>query len=189
MLLFLATHFFTCYHAQVETPAWKFLWNGPQVLTSLVKISEFDDVKAQHDDGGHCKGILWQPVHDGSTVRTWDLLVLIPNVIFLIILVRTIDKSFKSTVGIRIQDMSIFFNVGPLKESIFLTIFYGLYFSHQYTNITNYISSWYRPSVGSFSCTASTPICLDFYGVCVYLRSIRMTLLSTHQLKTHRGLV
>ena len=47
-----------------------------------------------------------------------------------------------------------FLNVGLLKESIFLTTFYGLYFSHQYTNITNYIFSWYRPSVGSFSCTA-----------------------------------
>ena len=35
-----------------------------------------------------------------------------------------------------------FLNVGLLKESIFLTTFYGLYFSHQYTNITNYISSW-----------------------------------------------
>ena len=39
-----------------------------------------------------------------------------------------------------------FFYVGLPKESIFLTTFYGLYFSHQYTNITNYISSWYRPS-------------------------------------------
>ena len=29
-----------------------------------------------------------------------------------------------------------FFNVGPPKKSIFLTTFYGLYFSHQYTNIT-----------------------------------------------------
>ena len=38
--------------------------------------------------------------------------------------------------------MKVFFYVGPPKESIFLTTFYGLYFSHQYTNITNYISSW-----------------------------------------------
>ena len=36
-----------------------------------------------------------------------------------------------------------FFYVGSPKESIFLTTYYGLYFSHQYTNITNYISSWF----------------------------------------------
>ena len=32
---------------------------------------------------------------------------------------------------------TIFLNVGPFKESIFLTNFYCLYFSHQYTSITN----------------------------------------------------
>ena len=53
-----------------------------------------------------------------------------------------------------------FLNVGPPKESIFQTTFYGLYFGHQYTNITTYISSWYRPSGGSFSYTASTPVFL-----------------------------
>ena len=37
-----------------------------------------------------------------------------------------------------------FLNVGPPKESILLTTFYGLFSSHQYTNITNYISSWLR---------------------------------------------
>ena len=36
----------------------------------------------------------------------------------------------------------LFFNVDSPKESIFLTTFYGLYFSQQYTNITNYISSY-----------------------------------------------
>ena len=36
-----------------------------------------------------------------------------------------------------------FFVVGSPKESIFLTTLYGLYFSQQYTNFTNYISSWY----------------------------------------------
>ena len=34
-----------------------------------------------------------------------------------------------------------FLNIDPPKESIFLTTFYGLYFSRQYKNITNYISS------------------------------------------------
>ena len=57
---------------------------------------------------------------------------------------------------LKCSKFSIFFNVGSPKESIFLITFYGLYFSHQYINITNYMSSWYRPSVGSFSCTAST---------------------------------
>ena len=47
--------------------------------------------------------------------------------------------------GIRGIKSRYFFNLGPPKESIFLTTFYGLYFGHQYTNITNYISSWYRP--------------------------------------------
>ena len=37
-----------------------------------------------------------------------------------------------------------FFIVDPPKESIFFLItFYGLYFSHQYANITNNISSCY----------------------------------------------
>ena len=31
-----------------------------------------------------------------------------------------------------------FFNVGPLRRTSFLTTFYGLYFSHHYTHITNY---------------------------------------------------
>ena len=62
------------------------------VLNHLVDLDadeEFnDDAKYNpSDDQSHCKAILWQPVHDGSTVRTWDLLVLIPNVIFLIVLV------------------------------------------------------------------------------------------------------
>ena len=39
----------------------------------------------------------------------------------------------------------------PPMESIFLNTFYGLYFSHHNTYITNYISSWYRPSVGRYS--------------------------------------
>ena len=34
-----------------------------------------------------------------------------------------------------LTDHKFFLNVGPLKESIFLTVFYGLYFSHQHTNI------------------------------------------------------
>ena len=36
---------------------------------------------------------------------------------------------------------NFFLNVGPPQERIFLTTFYVLHFSHQYTNITNYISS------------------------------------------------
>ena len=38
------------------------------------------------------------------------------------------------------------FLIGSPKESIFLTTCYGLYFRHQYTNITNYNSSWYSYS-------------------------------------------
>jgi len=58
-------------------------------LVDLNADDEFnDDAKYNpSDDQTHCKAILWQPVNEGSTVRTWDLLVLIPNVIFLIVLV------------------------------------------------------------------------------------------------------
>ena len=43
----------------------------------------------------------------------------------------------KSLIQIKdLEDRKLFFlNVGPPKESIILTTFYGLYFSHQYTNI------------------------------------------------------
>ena len=38
---------------------------------------------------------------------------------------------------------SIFFNVGPHKEDIFLTTFYGLYFNHQlHIYFTDYNSCW-----------------------------------------------
>ena len=40
------------------------------------------------------------------------------------------------------RNLLIFLNVCSPKESIFLTTFYNLYFSHQYTHITNYISSF-----------------------------------------------
>ena len=58
-----------------------------------------------------------------------------------------------------VMDFFSFLNVGPPKESIFLTTFYGLYFSHQYTNITNYISSCYSIST---TCQSAEYI-LEFY--------------------------
>ena len=42
-----------------------------------------------------------------------------------------------------------FFMLALLRRASFLTTFCGLYFSHHYTYITNYFSSWCRPSVGS----------------------------------------
>ena len=62
-------------------------------LTELDADSEFDDDHFFHDDQGHCKNILWTPIHAGTTVRTWDLLVLIPNLIFLIVLVNIYPNS------------------------------------------------------------------------------------------------
>ena len=58
-------------------------------LTDLDTDDEFDDRHFfnNDDDQGHCKNILWTPIHAGTTVRTWDLLVLIPNLIFVIVLV------------------------------------------------------------------------------------------------------
>ena len=41
-----------------------------------------------------------------------------------------------------------------------MTTIYGLYCSHHYTYITNYISSWCRSYVCNFLCTASTPVFL-----------------------------
>ena len=51
----------------------------------------------------------------------------------------------------------IFFYVGPLKEDIFLTTFYGLYFSHLHTYALQ-VSSW--ASEDSFPCTAVTSFIL-----------------------------
>ena len=36
------------------------------------------------------------------------------------------------------SEVEILFYVGSPKEDIFLTTFYGLYFSHHFTHITNY---------------------------------------------------
>ena len=47
-------------------------------------------------------------------------------------------------------DEADFFNVGPPKESIFLTTIYGLYFSHHYTHITNYNLSHFGPLWAAF---------------------------------------
>ena len=54
-----------------------------------------------------------------------------------------IQKSYPKKISKDLSYSMFFLNVGLPKESIFLTIFYGLYFSHQYTNITNYIYSCY----------------------------------------------
>ena len=51
----------------------------------------------------------------------------------------------------KVWNILFFYVVGPPKESIFLITINGLYFSYHYTySITNYLSSWCRPSVGSF---------------------------------------
>ena len=67
-----------------------------------------------------------------------------------------VGKNFLST---------FFFNVGPLKEDIFLTTIYGLYFSI-ITHITNYNCS----HVGTLwlSCTAPTPV---FRAPCLIYRT------------------
>ena len=49
-----------------------------------------------------------------------------------------IFTSAERTMHLLLKYFFIFFNVCPLKEGIFLTTFYGLYFSHHYTHITNY---------------------------------------------------
>ena len=53
-----------------------------------------------------------------------------------------------------------FFYVGAPKESIFLSTIYGLYISHHYTHYKLHFSSWYKPSVGSFSSILSICLCL-----------------------------
>ena len=54
----------------------------------------------------------------------------------------------------------IFFNVGPPKENIFLTTFYGLYFQskmHKYFTDYNFLWGLW----GQLPCTASTPLSFD----------------------------
>ena len=59
-----------------------------------------------------------------------------------------------------------FFYVGPPKENIFSTTFYGLYFSN---HITNYNLFHMLDLRGQFSCTASTPVFLTRgYPSCLY---------------------
>jgi hypothetical protein len=56
-------------------------------LADLDTDREFDDANFFHEDETRCKAILWTAIHSGTNVRTWDLLVLVPNLIFLIVLV------------------------------------------------------------------------------------------------------
>ena len=56
-------------------------------LANLDLDDDFVDDNFFHKNQSRCKDILWTPVHSGTNVRTWDLLVLIPNVVFLIVLV------------------------------------------------------------------------------------------------------
>ena len=58
----------------------------------------------------------------------------------------------------------LFFNVGLPKENIFLNTFYGLYFSHQYTNITNFI---YPGLDKELLCNGAM---LNFFNCCEILR-------------------
>ena len=66
-------------------------------------------------------------------------------------------------------EVAIFFNVGPPEEEIYLTTFYGLYFSHHFTLITNYNLSHVGPLWAAFSWTSSTPVFLTCgYSSCFY---------------------
>lgn len=68
--------------------------------------TEFDDANFFHEAESHCKTILWTPIHSGTNVRTWDLLVLIPNLVFLIVLVRNSKKLLQlqsSTINPRLK--------------------------------------------------------------------------------------
>ena len=54
-----------------------------------------------------------------------------------------------------------FFKVGPPKESIFLTTFYCLYFSHQYTTLQ--ITLW-----AAFQC------CINTCHICIQIQTIQL---------------
>ena len=53
-----------------------------------------------------------------------------------------------------ITSFFVFLCMALFRRASFLTTFCGLYFQSSLHIITNYSSSLYRPSVGSFSCTA-----------------------------------
>ena len=61
-------------------------------LADLNLDDDFEDSNFFYKNQSRCKDILWTPVHSGTNVRTWDLLVLIPNVVFLIVLVSFLEN-------------------------------------------------------------------------------------------------